>query len=490
MGDFKFPDVGEGIQEGEVVKWLVKVGDTVKENQNLVQVETDKSVVDLPSPEAGKITSISAKAGQTIKVGGVLCTIGGSAAKTTSTAKPVPAKSAQTKPAPTAKTQKTPATNNKSKSQVHAMPTPPKSSSATTKNQPTKTTSAKTATYKPQKRGLAVVGQLEEAPETTEVPEETAPQKSETPTSNPPEEIEYRSQAATMRGDIQSKKVQTTPAVRQLAKEHNINLAKIKGSGPNGRILKSDLNISGSVAQQNVPVTKTSNEHGPVERIPLKGIRKVISEHMTISHKIPQVTAMEDANITKLWALKDKQNKKLKDTHLTLLPFIVKAVIAVLKEHPYFNATLNSESGEILVKKYYNISIAVETPVGLMVPVVKNAEDKSIVDISKEIHELAQKARDRKISLEEMKGGTFTVTNYGSISGTYATPLINPGESAILGVGRVFETPDLNNPSKKIKTLPISLTFDHRIIDGAQAARFLESLKEYLEDPNHLFIEL
>ena len=480
MGDFKFPDVGEGIQEGEIVKWLVKVGDTVKENQNLVQVETDKSVVDLPSPEAGKITSISAKAGQTVKVGGVLCTINGSgssasASSASSQKIPPPAK-----PAPTTAT-KASTSSPKAKASVHSMPMPP------TANKKSQVKSSKPAAYTPQKRGLAVVGQLEEAPETQE---EAPVQKSESPAPSPPEEIEYRSQAATMHGDIQSKKVQTTPAVRQLAKEHNINLAKIKGTGPNGRILKSDLSISSPVTQQNIPVTKTSNEHGPVERIPLKGIRKVISDHMTLSHQIPQVTAMEDANITKLWVLKDKQNKKLKDIHLTLLPFIVKAVIAVLKEHPYFNATLNAESGEILVKKYYNISIAVETPVGLMVPVVKNADDKSIVDISKEIHELAQKARDRKISLEEMKGGTFTVTNYGSISGTYATPLINPGESAILGVGRVFERLDLNNNSKKAKILPLSLTFDHRIIDGAQAARFLESLKEYLEDPNHLFIEL
>ncbi len=483
MGDFKFPDVGEGIQEGEVVKWLVKEGDTVKENQNLVQVETDKSVVDLPSPEAGKITSIAAKAGQTIKVGGVLCTINGSGssapAKTTAPA---------TKPSPTA-TPQTPPTKIaipvKSKTPAHAMPTPPKSSPATKTNPKTAKATAAPKPSSAPKRGLAVVGQLEEAPE------ETAPQKSEIQNPNPPEEtVEYKSQAAAMSGEIQSKKIQTTPAVRQLAKEHNINLAKIKGSGPNGRILKSDLSISSPIAQQNIPVTKTSNQHGTVERIPLKGIRKVISDNMTLSHQIPQVTAMEDANITRLWALKDKQNKKLKDTHLTLLAFIVKAAIAVLKEHPYFNATLNTDSGEILVKKYYNIAIAVETPVGLMVPVVKNADDKSIVDISKEIRELAQKARDRKLALEEMKGGTFTVTNYGSIGGTYATPLINPGESAILGVGRVFETLNQDNPSKKVKQLPISLTFDHRVVDGAQAARFLESLKEYLEDPNHLFIEL
>lgn len=478
MGDFKFPDVGEGIQEGEVVKWLVKEGDTVKENQNLVQVETDKSVVDLPSPEAGKITSIAAKAGQTVKVGGVLCTINGSGGSASKSSTPTVA------PSKTA-----------------AQPTNKKQSQTAVKPTKSKTILSKQAKkFVPQKKGLAVVGQLEEAPETpaaTSTPqkapasqEPVTPKENLAPTPQPEEQIEYKSQAATMRGDVQSKKVLASPKIRELAKEHNINLAKTKGSGPAGRILKSDLKITSSVSQQSIPVTKSSNEHGPIEKIPLKGIRKVISDNMTLSHRIPQVTAMEDINITRLVALKDKQNKKLNEGHLTLLPFIVKATIAALKEHPYLNSELNEETNEIFLKKYYNIAIAVETPVGLMVPVVKNADQKPIIDISKEIQDLAQKARDRKISVEEMKGGTFTITNYGSIGGTYATPLINPGESAIIGIGRAFEKPDPNNPSKKIKVLPLSLTFDHRITDGAQAARFLESTKEYLEDPNHLFIEL
>ena len=445
MADFRFPDVGEGIQEGEVVKWLVKEGDMVKENQNIVQVETDKSVVDLPSPESGAISKIAVKEGGKIKVGGVLCTIGGSGSSSkevSSPAKPEKA-AAQAKPG--------------------EIPDSAKS------KQPKKPQKSETS---PQKKGLAVVGQLEEAPESEG------------------ERVEYKSQASTMRGDVQSKKTLASPAVRELAKEHNINLSKIKGSGPEGRVLKSDLSISGPISQQTIQVTSFFNPHGKIERIPLKGIRKIISDNMAISNSIPQATSMENVDITKLWAIKEKEKKKLSGVNLTLLPFIVRAAVAVLKENPYFNAYLNVESQEIFVKKYYNIGIATETPVGLMVPVVKNADKKPIEETAKEIQELAQKARDRKIAVEEMKGGSFTITNYGSIGGNYATPLINPGESAILGIGRMFEALDINNIKRKVKILPLSLTFDHRIIDGAQAARFLESLKAYLEDPNHLFVEI
>lgn len=483
MVDFKFPDVGEGIQEGEIVKWLVSDGDTVKENQNIVQVETDKSVVDLPSPASGTISNISKKEGDTVNVGEVLCSIGGSGGGKKSKAASEPAEE-----------------------ELEEKPSKRKTKSA----EPAK------EVVKPKKRGLAVVGELEEAPEDDEIQEKPSVKKTKSKEIIPEEvsekkptsknvssekgfsvvgEIgddseERRPQAATMKGEVQSSHVKTTPVVRRLAAENNINLSKIKGTGPDGRILKKDLPVSGSVNQQNVPVMKGATPHGPAERIPLKGIRKAISRNLTISNSIPQVTTMEDVDITKLWRIKDKEKQRITDAKITLLPFVVKAAIAVLKENPYFNASLDEKEESIIVKKYYNIGIAVETPVGLMVPVVRNADKMSIVDISKQIHSLASKARDRKIGVEEMKGGTFTITNYGSIGGTYATPLINPPESAILGVGRVFERVNPKNPSKVSKILPISLTFDHRIIDGAQAARFVETLKSYLEDPNHLFMEL
>jgi pyruvate dehydrogenase E2 component (dihydrolipoamide acetyltransferase) len=434
--DFKFPDVGEGITEGELVKWLVKEGDNVKENQSIVQIETDKSVVDLPSPKTGKIIKLGFKNGDTVKVGAVLCAIDDGSESSLKEDKTAETPKEETKQK---KKEQPPVKENKDKE-------------------------------KPQKKGFAVVGVLEEAPETPDV--------------------EYKSHVSVKKGEVQSNKVLASPEVRELARENNISLIKIKGSGTDGRILKKDLPLNPEIPQQTVPVTKEKTPLGKIERVPLRGIRKAISENLTISNTIPQVTAMEDVNITKLWNLKEKEKKNVKGTHLTLLPFIVKASIAVLKENPYFNSYLDKDNNEIIVKKFYNIGIAVETPVGLVVPPVKNADNMTIEELSKAINELASKARERKLSPEEMKGSTFTLTNYGSIGGTYATPLINPGESAVLGIGKIFENLDVNRPSKKIKVLPLSLTFDHRIIDGAEASRFLETLKTYLEDPGHLFIEI
>ncbi len=450
--DFKFPDVGEGITEGELVKWLVKEGDNVKENQNIVQIETDKSVVDLPSPKTGKIFKLNFKNGNTVKVGATLCTIDDGSGAPAKEEKPAPVEKEESKK------------SSEKKAETKSEKSDPKKIEATVKEE------KKNDTQKTQKKGLAVVGVLEEAPDTPD--------------------IEYRSHVAVKKGEIQSNKILASPEIRAIAREGGINLLKIKGSGNDGRILKKDLPTTTEIPQQIIPVTKLETPAGNIERIPLKGIRKAISDNLTISNMIPQVTAMEDVNITKLWNLKEKEKKKIKEIHLTLLPFLVKAVIAVLKENPYFNGYLDTEENEIIVKKFYNIGIAVETPVGLVVPSIKNTDTMTIVDISKAINDLASKARDRKIAPDELKGSTFTITNYGSIGGTYATPLINPGESAVLGIGRIFDSLDINNPKKKIKVLPLSLTFDHRIIDGAEASRFLETLKAYLEDPSHLFIEI
>ena len=218
------------------------------------------------------------------------------------------------------------------------------------------------------------------------------------------------------------------------------------------------------------------------KKIPLKGIRKAIAQNMLASvSQAPQVTVTEDVNISKLYKLRKKEKLALekKGIKLTYLPFIIKASIATIKELPIFNSSIQGE--EIIIKKYYNIGIATETPAGLMVPVVKDADNKTMSQIAKQIQPLYIRAKKRELSLEELKGSTFTITNYGSIGGIYATPIINPGESAILGIGRIFD-----REGRKI--LPLSLTFDHRVIDGAQASRFIEKVKTYLEDPDHLLI--
>lgn len=426
--DFKFPDVGEGIQEGEVVKWLVKEGDDVKEDQNIVQVETDKAVVDLPSPKTGKILKIYKKEGETIKVGETLVSIGEKGEK-------INAKEEK-------KTK-----NDKADKKI------------------------KKETQK--KKGNAVVGELEEAPED--------------------EEIEEKTHVAIMKGPTESKKVLALLSVRKKAAELGIDLTKIEGSGKDGIVLMKDIqDVKEEIPQQTIVVKKKYDDFGYVERVPLKGIRKSIAVNLSESAKIPQVTIMEDIDVTRILGIKEKEKKNMEKegVKFTLLPFIIKAAISALKENPMLNASL--ENDEIIIKKYFNIGIAVETDVGLMVPVIKIAEKKNVKQLAKEISELAEKARTRTIDVMDLQGGTFTITNYGSIGGTYATPLINPGESSILGLGKIFESPimDKKGKIKTVKKMPVSFTFDHRVADGAQASRFIEKLKMFMEDPDHLLLEL
>jgi len=295
-------------------------------------------------------------------------------------------------------------------------------------------------------------------------------------------------------------KVLASPLARKMARERGVDLTSISGSGVEGVILSKDLNSS-SAAEINenaavsslISVQKKYDQFGYIEKIPLKGVRKIIAQNMIKSlRQTASVTSMEDIDVTKLWALRqrEKEHFKIEGIKLTFMPFVIKALISALQKHPILNSSLEGE--EIIVKKYFNIGVAVQTDVGLMVPVVKIAEKKSIAEIAREISELAEKARARTIDVMDLRGSTFTITNYGSVGGTYGTPIINPGESAILGLGRIFDRVvlDSNGNIRNAKILPVSLTFDHQILDGAQAADFLKTLKELLEEPEHLFAEI
>ncbi len=437
--EFKFPDVGEGIQEGEIVKWLIKEGDKVKADQTIVQIETDKAIVDIPSPRNGIVIKLTHKEGEKIKVGETLIIIGEKGENVKSEKK------------------------NEEKNIV-------------------KIKENKRELDKSSKKGQSVVGELEEAPEDDE-------------------EVEEKKHSEIMAGEKQTAKVLASPMIRKLASEIKIDLTLIKGSGEGGKIIKRDIDkfISKNVGekveipQQTIVVKKKYDDYGYLERVPLKGIRKTIAEHMSLAWKeAPQVTTMEDIDVTDLWKLREKENKNAdkRGIKLTFLPFIVKATITALKENPILNSSI--EGDDIIIKKYFNIGIATETDVGLMVPVVKIAQNKTIIEIAKEIVDLTEKARKRTIDIMDLKGGTFTITNYGSVGGTYATPILNYPEASIMGLGKIFDRVVMDEKGKlrNIKILPVSVTFDHRIIDGGQAARFLESLKMFLEDPEHLMLEL
>jgi pyruvate dehydrogenase E2 component (dihydrolipoamide acetyltransferase) len=330
---------------------------------------------------------------------------------------------------------------------------------------------------------VAVVGELEEAP-----PEE--------------EEVKVEKPAIeTKVAKVSEKKILATPAVRKLAKVLKVDLALVEGTGYGGRITKEDVEEFSKKPKVEKPVAikitrkagLTYDMYGHIQRVPFKGIRRATAKKMTESWaKVPHVTHTDEADVTELVRIRQKEKAKAleKGIKLTYLPFIVKAVVAALKEHPYVNSSIDEDTQEIVLKQYYNIGIAVDTEEGLMVPVVKIADKKSVLKISEEIQNLAELAASRKIDLADLKGGTFTITNIGVIGGTYATPIVNYPEAAILGVGKIHDKPVVKEGEIVVrKIMGLSLSFNHNIFDGAEAARFMNDLIKNLEDPYWSLIE-
>jgi pyruvate dehydrogenase E2 component (dihydrolipoamide acetyltransferase) len=427
--EFKFPDIGEGLTEGEIVRWLVKEGDQIKEGQPLVEVETDKALAEIPSPRTGVILKMMAKEKEVVKVGQVIVVIG-------------------------------------EKGEAVAAPPP------------------RPPTPSPKPKSVGVVGELEEAPEDVSAQRE-AGREAEKPAPPKPALVSEHALA--------------TPAVRALARELGVDINKVQGTGSEGRVLEKDVRQLAEgkakpVEEVKKPLkVKKHDLYGYVERIPLRGVRRSIAKAMVKSkYTAPHVSAMDEADVTELWQIREKEKKvaESKGIKLTILPFIIKAVIAGLTEHPYLNATLDDDSEEIILKKYFNIGLATDTPEGLMVPVVKLAREKSIFELAQESAQLAEKARNRTIDLADLKGGTFTITNYGAVRGIYGTPIINHPEVAILGIGKIQEKPVVRDEKVVIRRiLPLSLSFDHRVVDGAEAARFLNTVIARLEDPDLILLE-
>ena len=386
--DFVLPDLGEGITEGEIRKWLVKEGDAVEEHQTVLEIETDKAIVEVPSPRKGRVLKINKEEAEIVKVGEVLMTI---------------------------------------LEEGEIIEEKPK--------------------VEERPKSVSVVGVLPEAEE----------------------------------------EILATPTVRALSKELGVKLETVKGSGPGGSITKDD------VIKASEKFKKAEDQYGSIERMPFRGVRRTIAKNLILAQKTTAfVTGMDEADITDLWSLREREKKPILDKgiHLTFLPFFIKASYHALLEHPLLNASIDDEREEVIIKKYYNFGIAVDTPDGLMAPVIQNVDRKTILELASEIQILSQKARDRKIKLDEMKGSTFTITNYGHFGGIYATPIINYPDVSILGTGRISERPWVKDGQIVVrKILPLSMTFDHRVTDGVDAAQFLSKIIRYLEDPALLFIE-
>ncbi len=497
MFEFKLPDLGEGIHEGEILKWHVAVGAVVEEDAPLVDVETDKAAVTIPSPRAGKIISQTGGPGDIVSVGQVITVIDDGAGAPVEAPAKTPAQTAASTPV--------------------AEPTP--AATPTTTATPTTAALASPAT----------------SPQTVA---STAPAAATPPPAAPPPPgVPTGARAA-------GRPVPAAPATRRLARELGIDINLVPATGQGGRVTPADVQrftrgeaatpappapvtpavppTAPAAAPAHVPAEQLGGDEvaiaeyaahaastipfldvepmpdftqwGPVEREPLRSIRRRVARKMVTSMVlVPHVAHMDEADVTELEEFRKRERERRAGQpggRLTLLSFVVKAVTAGLKKAQSFNASLDPFNQEIIYKKYYNIGIAADTGRGLVVPVIKNTDTKSIMQISADIEELAQKARDGNLDVEDMRGGTFTITNIGPLGGTALLPTINYPEVAILAMGQVQQKPVVRDGEIVIrKMLPLTLAFDHRIADGADAARFVAEMVRQLSDPNLLLLE-
>jgi len=445
--DFVLPDLGEGLTEAEIRQVLVREGEVVGEDAPLLEVETDKATVEIPSPFGGRVDKIHVHPGQTVKVGQVLVSFGEGAAA-------------------------------------------PSGKQAADTLDPTRTLAPEPKTV------VAESGRARQAPAT---PAPTSPVRREGP-------------------------VPATPSTRRLARELGVDLHAVNGSGPGGRVTDDDVraaaagpSTAGAAAPAKAgaaprsapseplvakPLTRVATEpplpkfeqYGPIERQALSHLRRTIAERMTLSATvIPHVTHFDRADITDLDALirRNLEAGQARGVTLTLTSFLLKAAALALGEHPQFNASLDAAAGELIVKRYIHIGVAVATERGLIVPVIRDVDGKPLLEVQRELAALAQRTRDGRATLDDLRGGTFTITNIGALGGTGAIPIINYPEVAILGVARGREEAVVRAGAIVPRLLlPLSLTFDHRVADGADGARFASAIVRRLEHPDDLLLGL
>ena len=422
---FKLPELGESIETGDVVNVLVSVGDTVGVDQPVVELETDKATVEVPAPVVGTVTHIAVKAGDTIKVGQVILTIS-ETASAQNEAEDAPGAPSLSEPAPEPET-----------------PQPA---------QPAQPAAA--------------------APE--------GPAAPMAPTPTPPA--------------TRGAPVLAAPSIRRLAREFGVDITAVTGSGARGRVTAADVKAyargvmeqagQSEGAAPSMPELPDFTRWGAVERTPMRGIRRATSRQMTRAWAIPHVTQHDRADVGEFESARARFKKESPDIPLTVTAFAVKVLAAALRVFPQFNASIDVANDEVVYKQYVSIGVAVDTERGLLVPVVREADQKTLTQVSTEIAELAGKARSKALAVEDLQGGTFTVTNLGGLGGTLFTPIINYPEVAILGISRSTYEPVLVDGAFQPRLMmPLSLSYDHRLVDGADAVRFLRWVAERLEHP-------
>lgn len=477
--EYKLPDLGEDIETGDVIGVFVSAGDSVTEDQALLEIETDKAAVEIPSPSSGKIKEVHVNEGDTVKVGQLLVTINDGEENKETVDKNVEDEGIEadsnTEPEEKPKTKK--------------------------EDEEIDETAEKEVEEK-------MNADPEPEPEKIEKVEE--PESEPIVETSPEPESEPQDTTVSETADAEARNaVPASPSTRRLARELGVDIKSVKGTGPGGRISEEDIrNYSPTKKPKSKtkkqapepPVIKSkdtggksdADRWGETERIAMSKVRRLTAERLTEAWKAPHVTQYDKADITDLEKLRKEFGKDVAEAggKLTMTSILVKVIASALKAFPQFNASVDMESGEIVYKKYFNIGVAVDTERGLLVPVIKDANKKNITKLSVELSELSEKARNKKISVEELQGGTFTISNLGGIGGTYFSPVINSPEVAILGISRSTVEPVYKDGGFLPRLmLPLSLSYDHRLIDGADAIRFLRWIIEALEEPFKIPLE-
>ncbi len=449
MAEFTLPDLGENIEGGDVVNILVSEGESVSADQPLLEIETDKAMVEVPSPSAGTVGKIMVKAGDTVKVGQAILELNDGEAPGSDGEEEAPAEEPAQEDAP---------------------------------------------------------AEEEDAEETAEAPaeEEAAQPKAEekpAPKKSAPAPAPAPSQRKVAPKSAAG--VPAGPATRRLARELGVSLNNIAGSGEGGRVTREDIIAAArSMAPvierkkaMDTPGEASNDSYGPITRDKMAKIRQTIAKTMVQSKTtIPHVTNFDDADITDLEAMRQdsKDEFSAQGLKLTTMPFLIKACAMALRKNPSINASVDMEAGEVIYKQYINIGIAVDTDRGLVVPSLRNADALNIAEITEEMATIVENIRANKFGIEDLRGSTFTISNLGAIGGTYSTPVINPPEVAILLVGRSRMMPIVTKDGNIVPRLmmPLSLSYDHRLVDGGAAARYLNDIKSCLENPGKLLMGL
>jgi pyruvate dehydrogenase E2 component (dihydrolipoamide acetyltransferase) len=498
--EFKLPELGEDIQTGDLLKILVSVGDKVTQDQPIMEIETEKALIEVPAPVGGVVKGIHVSEGEQVKIGQLLITIDEDAETAEKEEK------AETRPKEEVKEEKKEKKKEEKKKE-------PKVEVKEEREKEKVSAEEKTEEEEPE--------EVREAEEKKEPDEKTVSADKEQG-----EVVEFsRPTKTAAKAKPSSEHAPASPSVRRLAREIGVDINEVPGSGPGGRISEEDVKNyarqvlasgtkpSSREVKRDVELTTedTSATHmismvesvviprlpdfaewGEIERKPMTNVRRKTAEHVSYGWVSPHVTQHDKADITNLEELRKEYGKKAEEAggKLTVTAIILKVTASALKVFPQFNTSVDMAGGEIIYKKYYHIGIAVDTDRGLLVPVIRDVDKKNIIELSVELNEISEKARNKKLTIEEMRGGTFTISNLGGIGGTYFTPIINFPEVAILGVSRSSVEPVfIDGQFEPRLMLPLSLSYDHRVIDGADAARFLRWVAEALEQPFKLVLE-